>query len=358
MPAAIELMIKQRVIAQYLQGSSRDRMAADNGIGTGTVSNIIDEWKRAVQGSDYESIRELAVHCKKEGVNLGDLLTSLRIKNYIKLLGAIDEGQAEQFIARCASSRDPQRLIDVLEKIGPIGLDVPLEELEEHIKQKQLEKDTLQNDIDEARAILDSVNVDRQIVEDYRVLKDEMEKYHLQDPKKFLNVLHALKKYKYNDKRIMAEFSVRRSMKKERLDIEFNRRVLESRIIKVKDVLPLAEQLIRFRIGIGEVLAFHSAVFEKADVEKIPLDAAAYRIAQDIRDYRQIGGLKQEQNKITQQIFILNALVTNKQQAMMSLFRLQSMGVSEDQILAVDHYLQGMSNNGQQHSSIIPHNIS
>lgn len=58
-------------------------------------------------------------------------------------------------------------------------------------------------------------------------------------------------------------------------------------------MLPLTEQLIQFRIGIGEVLAFHSAVYEKADAEKILLDAAAYRIAKDIRDYRQIGGLKQ-----------------------------------------------------------------
>jgi hypothetical protein len=39
---------------------------------------------------------------------------------------------------------------------------------------------------DEARAILDSVNVDRQIVEDYKVLKNDMDRYHLQDPKKSL----------------------------------------------------------------------------------------------------------------------------------------------------------------------------
>jgi hypothetical protein len=43
MPAAIDSIIKQRVIAQYLQGVSRDAIAADNGIGTGTVTNIIDE---------------------------------------------------------------------------------------------------------------------------------------------------------------------------------------------------------------------------------------------------------------------------------------------------------------------------
>ena len=61
MPAAIDQAIKNKVIAQYLQGVSRDRIAAENGIGAGTVSNIVDEWKKRVQDSDYESIRELSV---------------------------------------------------------------------------------------------------------------------------------------------------------------------------------------------------------------------------------------------------------------------------------------------------------
>jgi hypothetical protein len=43
MPAAIDPIIKQRVIVQYLQGVSRDTIAADNGIGTGTVSNFKDK---------------------------------------------------------------------------------------------------------------------------------------------------------------------------------------------------------------------------------------------------------------------------------------------------------------------------
>jgi transposase len=49
MPAPIDQAIKKQVIAQYLQGVSRDRIAADNDIGAGTVSNIIDEWKKGVQ---------------------------------------------------------------------------------------------------------------------------------------------------------------------------------------------------------------------------------------------------------------------------------------------------------------------
>jgi hypothetical protein len=272
---------------------------------------------------------------------------SCLLKNYIKQIGLDDEERVEQFIGKCAASQDPQKLVDILGKIGHI--DVPIEELEEHIKQKYAEKETLLHEIDEARVVIDSVDVDRQIIEDFKELKNELHKYRLEDPKKFLNVLQALKKYKYDDKRIMAEFSVRRSMKKERLGIEFDRRRLEERIRKVKDVMPLAEQLIQFRIGIGEILAFHSVVYEKAETEKIPLDAGAYRIAEDIRYYRQLGGLKKEQDKATQQICMLNAFAGDILQAIMALLRLRSMGLNEEQILGVDRFLQHM-NNGRQHA--------
>ena len=61
MPAAIDTRVKKQVINQWLSGDSRDRIAADNDIGAGTVSNIINEWKKGVDDADYKSIRELAV---------------------------------------------------------------------------------------------------------------------------------------------------------------------------------------------------------------------------------------------------------------------------------------------------------
>jgi hypothetical protein len=116
MPAAIDPIIKQRVIAQYLQGVSRDTIAADNGIGTGTVSNIIDDFKKGVQDSDFSSVRELAIHCKKEGVDLRELASSLRIKNHYNRLTQlgknVSEEQVEAYIANLASSPDPAKLIE------------------------------------------------------------------------------------------------------------------------------------------------------------------------------------------------------------------------------------------------------
>src|SRR5215469_2073052 len=142
MPPAIDPIIKQRVIAQYLQGVTRDKIAADNGIGTGTVSNIIDEWKKRVQDSDYESIRELSIFCKKQGMTLNALASCIRINNYIQSLGAnANESTLESLIANLANypDGDPAKLIEAAAQISESG--IPLEKLEEHVKALMAEKE-------------------------------------------------------------------------------------------------------------------------------------------------------------------------------------------------------------------------
>jgi hypothetical protein len=100
----------------------------------------------------------------------------------------------------------------------------------------------------------------------------------------------------------------------------------------VKDVLPLAEQITQLNIGVLELLAFHCAVYEKADMEKIPLDTAAYKIVEDIQDYSQLGGLKYEQNRLQQQIFMLQMFIGSRQATFESLAKLQSLGVRDEVI--------------------------
>jgi hypothetical protein len=51
MSAAIDTEVKKLVINQWLAGVSRDRIAADNNIGAGTV-NILNEWKKGVEDSE------------------------------------------------------------------------------------------------------------------------------------------------------------------------------------------------------------------------------------------------------------------------------------------------------------------
>ena len=91
MPAAINDQIRKQVVQQWVGGNTREKIAIDNDIGEGTVSSIVNEWKREVEDSEYESVRELAVQSKKQGIVLSDLASRFRLYNIIKKSGANEE---------------------------------------------------------------------------------------------------------------------------------------------------------------------------------------------------------------------------------------------------------------------------
>lgn len=132
MPPAVDAQIRAEVIKQWLSGNTRDEIAANNKIGAGTVSNILNEWKRGLDNTEYDSIRELSVSLKGEGITLKDLAPLVRLNNYINKLGA-DIGQIESFIANVASSQEPQKVIDTANEIAQTA-SIPLDKIPDHIK--------------------------------------------------------------------------------------------------------------------------------------------------------------------------------------------------------------------------------
>jgi hypothetical protein len=256
MPTAIDALVKKQVINQWLSGDSRDRIAADNKIGAGTVSNFINEWKKGVEDSDYESIRELTVSIKKQGIGLNDLVCSVRLNNYAQKLGA-NQDQIESFIANLANSPEPEKLIDVANQVAHVSISesIPLADLETHVKQRQEEIQRLEEEIKHRCAILESTNVDVQTISEYAHLKEELSKYRLstEDPTRLLLLLQTIKQIGYEPQKIVARFSHIESLKQTEKGLNNNCKKIEERIAKSREVLPLCEQIIRLRIGMGEL---------------------------------------------------------------------------------------------------------
>jgi hypothetical protein len=67
---------------------------------------------------------------------------------------------------------------------------------------------------------------------------------------------------------------------------------------------------------------------------------------EDIRDYDKLGGMKKQQSDVAMQIYALNQFSRRQNNAIMALFKLQSRGVTEVQILSMyrffDEYDRGM----------------
>ena len=91
----IPRQIKVQVLYQWIQGISRDKIAENNDIGRGTVTNIIEQFKRTVP--DIDLMRQAALQIKKEDIGIFSFAASIRLRRLVEDL-EITEDQIENFL--------------------------------------------------------------------------------------------------------------------------------------------------------------------------------------------------------------------------------------------------------------------
>ncbi len=81
----------------WLQGEVRKDIAVSCGIGEGTVTNIVDDWKRNLGNEDADALRELGVSLKRVGIDPTQCAEGFRILNIMKKLG-VDKNHFKSII--------------------------------------------------------------------------------------------------------------------------------------------------------------------------------------------------------------------------------------------------------------------
>src|SRR5919202_2863465 len=87
------------VVSDWILGFPRDTIAEHNGIGAGTVSSIIANYKTGLEELDFDSIIQLAVEARQHGLNLSELASHLRLYNFFVKSGAAED-RIESFITK------------------------------------------------------------------------------------------------------------------------------------------------------------------------------------------------------------------------------------------------------------------
>src|SRR5207245_10763003 len=152
--------IRDRTIKQWLSGDTRAKIASDNNIGEGSVTNIVSDLNKGMADSEFESIRKVAVESRKQGLTLSEVGSCLRLYNYIKKLGA-SQDQIECLIANLANFPGTEMLIDIANQVAQLSRSesIPVADIVGHVKQMEEEKQRLEQEIKQKRAILESTNV-------------------------------------------------------------------------------------------------------------------------------------------------------------------------------------------------------
>jgi hypothetical protein len=347
MPPLIDEQTRGNVIRQWISGFPRDTIAEQNNIGAGTVSSIVANYKVGLEELDFDSIRQLAVEVRKHGLNLSELASHFRLYNCFIKSGAAED-RIESFITNVGTGDvSPEKVMELVNQLFNISNteSVPLDQMSDFVKQKIEEKKKIDQEIQQAKDVLQSKNVSIEAINEHIQLSEELSKHGLstKDIHKLLNLLLAAKEYRYSPGKIVAKLRGIKHLENKENKLKTSCEMLSKKEAKYKEVIPLANIILDLHIGRSELISFKAAVNEAAQQYGFPASTAAFHVLNNIRDYNKIGGLKKELNNLLTQVFVVKEVCFRQNKSMMAMLNLQSRGITEDRILYMNNIL---NNNG------------
>src|SRR5215212_1194329 len=169
--------IRERVIKQWLQGTSRDEIAKDKDIGAGTVSAIIKDAKQK-DIPDLDLLREVAIVLKNYDLDLSIFASSIRLQKRLDETG-LNEDQIESLIENInihcfKHGLTIEEFVNIINKIVAFSqkLGMPVDQLPNHIIQEELELVKVEEETEDAKLkqhqVLQHYNVTMNVLEEYR----------------------------------------------------------------------------------------------------------------------------------------------------------------------------------------------
>ena len=150
----------------------------------------------------------------------------------------------------------------------------------------------------------------------------------------------AAKEYRYSPGKIIGKLrSIKRLENKEN-KLKTSCEALSKQADKYKEIIPLAQLIWDLHIGKSELISFKIAVNEAAETYGFTPSSAAFHVINNIKNYNRIGNLKNELYELQLQKFAIDQFCSRKSQLITSLVKLQSHGITEDQIIHVNKFLE------------------
>ena len=113
----------------------------------------------------------------------------------------------------------------------------------------------------------------------------------------------------------------------------------ESRILESEPFLPLARQLLEMKLALEDALPWIETIRERSEAENVDIRTTAINVAQELRLYRQFGGLQTQIQQAQGELKMLNMTIMQKQPVITTLLKLQQNGVKDDDIIGLSKIL-------------------
>lgn len=174
--------IKERVIREWLQGIKREKIAENNDLADGSISNIVKDASLQVEYHDMELFRHLAVILNENGLEPVIVGFAVRLLKIMKDNG-IDLNQVEPIISEFAIYCFKHQIsFNTLIQSGYEALalerelGVPVKMLSEHVTQAKITRDDL---LDQSQTQLRML---RDAQSEYEIIKSKLEEFKKEYP--------------------------------------------------------------------------------------------------------------------------------------------------------------------------------
>ncbi|HZD82868.1 MAG TPA: hypothetical protein VE076_08330 [Nitrososphaeraceae archaeon] len=392
MPYKLPDNLKSLVIQDWLSGKQRDKIAVDNGLSAGAVTNTVNEWRLALGFSAADGLRELAVTLKKIGITPAQCALGFRAAMTMNKLG-VREDDFESFMSdvydRCCNNLGltPESIASYLADLIEFSKTVPFSQISEFVQQKAEEKKKLEEEIQKLKNQIKMLNEDKSSSEarclsalseenntnvqlkSYSDLKKELAGYGISmnhDIPKFAKLVHGISQKGYDVGKVIEEFSDLKSartdywsyqalipgLKKKCDDLNQECSTLEQLVNSYNQRLSLYDELQAMGFGLKELKLLRNTINETTYANNIPADQAQQKFYKDIEEhYDDKLGFELQLNKLQSEISTVNMNLNVSRTALLaqplvgpSLQRLFSKGILEQDIIELANFLFERSN--------------
>jgi hypothetical protein len=381
MPSRLPDNYKSLVIQQWLNGEQRDKIAVDNGLSAGSVTNIVNEWRAALGFPTADALRELAVTLRRIGITAAQCALGFRVATLMLRIG-VKEDSFESFILdvynRCKDiGLSPQNIAFHLTDLLEFSKTVPLSKIPDYIKEKTNEKEKLEDKIEDREVLIENFQEEAsnalsrrdKALQDERLtssglkwytdLKAELGKYGIpiDDITKLAKFVDNLKQSDYNIEKIITDslnIEVLRathkhlqvdlpSLENRKKDLERECSRLQGLIAAHNQVLSKYHDLENMGLGLNKLQFLWTTIIEIAGENNINQEGAVTKFLSDVeRQYNnklgfesKIEGLRNEVNKLNQEQVIIRAGLLSLPLVGPKLLKLTQSGVSEQDIINI-----------------------
>ncbi|MGI0042835.1 MAG: hypothetical protein ACRD47_03910 [Nitrososphaeraceae archaeon] len=309
---------KMEIITRWLKGEQRDKIAAAMGLGAGTISAIISEWKAEIGIPNADTLRQFSTELRRLGITASQCVLGCRILGVLRKL-RVESENLESFVSqvyqKCQSkSIIPEAIVECSQEVLSMAEKTPISRIPQIVQTMIVEKQELEQELrilrrDQAiakkeleEALKNSQftihNINEFISLKNMLSKSELSFDNLPEINKLARVLYKVKECSYEPRTITTKLSAIDNLQERQLKLQENVAIEEQKLNKTVHErvenekrlslcqmrLGLYDQLESMECGLKELTMLRNIILEISKSNNINPLFAFKKFCSDIED--------------------------------------------------------------------------